>query len=422
MPLVLVAVVLAALNLRLAVAVVSPVLDLLREDMGWTPAQVGLLGALPPVAFAVLGVSTPAVARRLGTERALVAALAVAVAGEVGRSTATGAGAFLAWSALALAGMGAGNVLVPPLVKRWLPDRVATATAAYLVAMALGSALPPLVVVPLAQALGWRPALGVWALVGVVAVVPWLVVLRRARAGTGTSTSAGTGAGTGAAVLPAVPGGRRGPSVWRSGRAWAMAVTFAATALTTYVLFAWLPQLLVDAGVGAAAAGRYLALFAGLGLVSSFVAPRLTQRARDPWGLVVAFAAVWAAGLLGLLLAPTTATALWAVLLGLGPSAFPMLLTLVTLRSPDPATTAALSGMVQGTGYALAAAGPVLVGLLHDATRGWSVPVGALLGVLVVQVVAARWACRPGLVPSVLGAARVPEAGGRPAEGRPTAR
>jgi len=53
------------------------------------------------------------------------------------------------------------------------------------------------------------------------------------------------------------------------------------------------------------------------------------------------------------------------------------------LRSPDPDTAAALSGMAQSGGYLLASLGPLAMGLLHSATDGWTVPLLFLLAVAI---------------------------------------
>ena len=50
------------------------------------------------------------------------------------------------------------------------------------------------------------------------------------------------------------------------------------------------------------------------------------------------------------------------------------MLVLIGLRSRTPEGTAALSGFTQSMGYLLAAIGPFGVGVLHDATGGWTVP------------------------------------------------
>jgi len=300
---------------------------------------------------------------------------------------------------IALAGLGMGNVLLPPLVKRYFPDRIGAVTAAYSVALSVSAALPPLFALPVARATSWRVAVGVWAIVGLAAAIPWVFVIARS-----ASARAHLRSIISRAPAPSGPGplgetgGGEVRAVWRSRQAWAMVVMFAMNSLGTYVGFAWLPTLLADAGLPADEGGRWLAVFAVLGAPMSLFGPVLAQRMRNPYPLVVAFVSCWAIGYAGLWASPAQGTAAWMVLLGIGPSSFPVLLALIGLRSSSPATAVALSGMVQGTGYVIAGLGPIGIGLLYEATGGWHAPIAVLLGCLVVLLVAAWFACRPTMI------------------------
>lgn len=393
---VLAGIVLVGLNLRIAVAAVSPIIGVVRDDFALSDAQVGLLGTVPVAAFAVFGSLATPVARRLGLEPSLILALLLAMTGELLRALAGSAPAFIGWSVLALGGLGMGNVLVPPLVKRYFPDRIGTVTAAYLVAMSVSAAVPPLVALPVAQAAGWRWSVGMWAVLGLAALVPWVVVIAQSvSARSHLRTLVRRAPVTDRPAVLVRPGAAESRIVWRSRLAWALVLTFFANTTCTYVLFAWLPEILADAGLGTDAGGRWLAVFAILGLPASLVAPVLAVRMRDPYPLVVGFAACWVAGLLGLMLAPAHGTAVWMVLLGIGPGTFPIMLALIGLRSRTPAIAVALSGMVQGLGYALSIVGPVGIGLLHVATGSWREPLLVLLGLVGLLLVSGWFACRP---------------------------
>ncbi len=390
---VLLGVVLVALNLRIAVASVSPILDLVRADVALSATEAGLLGTIPVVSFAVFGSLTPVLARRLGLEPLLIGAMLLSATGEVVRSGTSTSTGFLGWSVIALAGMGMGNVLLPPVVKRYFPDRIGVVTSVYSVTMTFSTALPALLAVPVAERLGWRTSLSVWSVVGVLAAAPWLVVVVRSAAA--RSHLAGL-LRRGPATTPALTSRHRsGGRVWRSPLAWGMAVTFAMNSLDSYAMFAWLPQILVDGGTSPHAAGLWLSVFAILGLPPALVAPIAASRMRNPIGLVVVFVACFAASYVGLLLAPGGPVWLWILLGGLGPGAFPVLLALINLRTRTSAGAASLSGFTQGVGYAIAGAGPLLVGVLYDATGGWTAGLLFLLGTLVVLLVAATVACRP---------------------------
>lgn len=401
---VLLGVVLVALNLRIAVASVSPILDLVRADVALSPTEAGLLGTIPVASFAAFGSLTPVLARRVGLEPLLVAAMLLSVTGEVVRSTSTSAVGFLGWSVIALAGMGMGNVLLPPVVKRYFPDRIGVVTSIYSVTMSFSTALPALLALPVAERLGWRTALSVWAVVGVLAAVPWVVVIVRSTAARAHLSGLLRRA---PATTPALTSRHRsGGRVWRSPLAWGMAITFAMNSLDSYVMFAWLPQILVDGGTSAHAAGVWLSVFAILGLPPALIAPIAASRMRNPIGLVVVFVTCWAVSYVGLLVSPGGPVWLWVLLGGIGPGAFPVLLALINLRTRTSAGAASLSGFTQGVGYAIAGTGPLLVGALYDVTGTWTAALLFLLGTLVVLLGAATVACRPVMLEDTWGPRR----------------
>ncbi|OIQ80359.1 putative transporter YycB [mine drainage metagenome] len=404
--LVLAGIVLVALNLRIAVAAVSPILDLVRVDVALDDAQAGLLGTVPVGMFALFGSLAPLLARRFAIEPVLVVAMLVSAAGEIARSGASGPWAFLFWSAVALAGMGVGNVLLPPLVKRYFPDRIGLVTAVYSTALAVSTMLPPLLAVPVARAVGWRVSLGVWAVVGVAAALPWIGVMVRsgaARRRARVLVEAAVELRNGETQVPSVPGapprqvvpaGSTG-AVWRSPLAWGMALMFSMNSLNAYTMFAWLPQILVDAGIDDAGAGRWLAVFSLVGIPTSFVVPLLATRMRNPLAIVVVFEGCLVVGYLGLMLSPASGTAAWTLLAGLGLGSFPLALALMNLRTRSSAGAVRLSGFSQGVGYAVAGVGPVLVGVLHGATGGWTAPFVLLFVSLALLLAGAVVACRP---------------------------
>jgi CP family cyanate transporter-like MFS transporter len=71
-------------------------------------------------------------------------------------------------------------------------------------------------------------------------------------------------------------------------------------------------------------------------------------------------------------------------LFGLAPLLFPLVLVLLGLRTRTHEGAVALSGFVQSLGYGVAALFPLTIGLLHETTGGWQVPLLLLAGALVV--------------------------------------
>lgn len=395
---------LAAFNLRTAVTSITPLLDVVGREFGFGAAMAGVIGMLPVAAFAAFGAATPALARRLGLERTTLLAMALAAAGLVLRSAAGNVPVLIAASLVSLAGMGVGNVVLPPLVKRWFPHRVGMLSVVYITALQAGTILAALLAVPLADAFGWRMSMASWAVTAVLAMLPWWWLLRR---GLGEATAhaaavedgavrprVDTGIPAGGAIaLDATPAIRS--RVWHTALGWGMALMFGMTSLATYAMFTWMPRIFTEAGASPAFGGAMVALYTGFSLLGGLVIPGLAVRMRNGFPIALGCALAQFAGFWGLWQAPMAAPWLWATLVGIGGCTFPLGLTLINLRTRTPQGSAALSGFTQGLGYSLACLGPLLFGILKDATGGLAWPF-AMLAASVVAMLAGAWqACRP---------------------------
>ena len=379
----LVAIVLSALTLRVAVTAFTPLAERIGGEIGYSTAFVGVFGMIPTAMFALAGLITPIFVRRLGLERTALVAMVMTGVGQLTRALVPDTWELLALSAIALAGMGIGNVVIPPLVKRYFADHLAVMSSVYITMVQIGTVIPALIAVPVADAAGWRVSLAVWAVIGFAATLPWLAVLRDRRGRDRVDTTA----------VPAAD--RRAGNILRSPLAWGMAAMFGMTSLITYSMFTWLPKILADAGADAGFGGTMVAFFSFIGLAAALTAPTFTARIRNPFPVVIVCALAFFAAFAGLLIAPMSAPWLWVLLLGLGPSTFPMALTLINLRTRTQAGSAALSGFTQGIGYTVACVGPLLFGVLHSVVGGWGVPF-ALLAVAVLVLLAGAWqACKP---------------------------
>jgi CP family cyanate transporter-like MFS transporter len=367
---------LVALSLRTAVGAVSPILDHISRDIPLSAIVISLLGAVPPIAFAVSGLLAPAISRRLGLDRTLLVAIGVMVLGHLGRALAPSAGVLLGSTVVTLVGVGVANVLLPPIVKRYFPDRIGLVSALYITVMSFGSSIPALIAVPVADSVGWRASLGIWFVVALTAAIPWIGMLRRERHERARAAEADDAA---AGVLPE-PEPALAARMAHSVVAWAMVGAFGGAAFVSYATFAWLPSILVDtAGLSRGEGGSLLALWAFMGFPCGILAPILATRLKNITPLLVAAVSFILIGYGGLLLAPAAAPVLWTVLAGLGPLLFPLTLALINLRTRSHVGAVTLSGFVQGLAYAIGALGPIVIGLIHGATGTWSLPLLVLV-------------------------------------------
>ncbi|MGW5674107.1 CynX/NimT family MFS transporter [Streptomyces sp. NPDC003860] len=388
--LVMVAVVLAALNLRPAITSLGALLEEARTGLHMSGAVAGVLTSVPAITFAVFGVAAPRLARRFGPGAVVCAGLVAIATGLLLRPYAGGTVGFLAASALALIGIAVGNVLMPVIVKRYFPDRVGTMTGLYSMGLAIGTSVAAAATVPLTGALGgsWRTGLAVWGLLAAVAVLPWTVLLvrdrgrARPRQPRRDDGEVVRGTAAAAAAEPDRPAGK----IVHSPTAWALGGFFGLQATGAYITMGWMPQIFRDAGVPAQTAGLLLAVTMVMGVPLAFVIPRLATRFRSQGPIAAVLGLSGLTGYAGLFFAPAEGAWLWALLLGVSNCAFPLALTMIGLRSRTSAGVVRLSAFAQSTGYLISIPGPLLVGVLYQHSGGWDLPIALMGGLLVPQI------------------------------------
>ncbi|MET8485077.1 CynX/NimT family MFS transporter [Streptomyces tendae] len=378
-------IVLAAVNLRPAITSLGALLEEVRDGLGMSGSIAGLLTSVPPLCFAVFGVTAPRLARRFGPGAVVCAGMVAITAGLLIRPYAGGTGGFLAATALALMGIAVSNVLMPVIVKRYFPDRVGSMTGLYSMALAFGTSVAAAATVPLTDALGghWQPGLAVWAVLPALAVLPWIPFVRDRKAPTATAPSTPPGPGS-QGEKPAEQAPLR---ITRSRTAWALAVFFGLQATAAYITMGWMAQIFRDSGVSAGTAGLLLAVIMVMGVPLAFVIPRVATRLPHQGPIVVVLGVCGLAGYAGLYFAPVGGAWAWALLLGVSNCAFPLALTMVGMRARTGAGVAQLSAFAQSTGYLISIPGPLLVGVLYQHSGGWGLPIALMSALMVPQIV-----------------------------------
>jgi CP family cyanate transporter-like MFS transporter len=190
-------------------------------------------------------------------------------------------------------------------------------------------------------------------------------------------------------------------AVHRHALTWQITLFMGIQSLLFFAALSWLPTILRDRGVSAAAAGSLLALMGVGNLAVSLVVPVAAQRMRAQYALVVPTVAAIAIGLAGVVYLPLGFAAMWILILGAGQNAALCLAIFFTMaRAPHAAAAASLSSLAQAVGYLLASAGPLEVGLLHSATGSWTVPLAVLFALTGILLVAGLLAARPRVLPA----------------------
>lgn len=436
--LLVVAVVLFALNMRAGVTSIAPVLQEIQGGLHMSDSLAGLLTSLPTLIFALVGLITPLASRTLGLHSTMLVAMVALSLGLIVRAFMGGSAGFLVFTIVALAGIAITNVLMPAFIKTHFPAKIPTYTAVYSTALTAMAFLSSVVVAPMSHSMstGWRGAVGFWGLLAVLAVVPAgiLVALQKKhRLAVGDGAAAGDGAGASGAANADItadadvaahtganaPGntaaasaavdadaanaaaGAEPAKLWvmfRSKKACALALFFGLQSLHAFVQMGWLAQIFRDYGVSQNYAGMLAGLIQLLSIPGAMLAPALLGKVKNPRLLVAGTAAIAAPAYLGMLLAPASVPWLWVILFALANTTFPMALTLIGWSGRSGDTTALLSSFVQSFGFLIASLGPLLVGILLQATTGWTVPLIFCLVLVIPFAIAGYIAAAPGYV------------------------
>lgn len=380
--LVLVGIILVSLNLRAAVTSLSAIYGIIGHDISGFNANI--IGVLPLLSFAVFGSLTAMISRRLGYEGALLFSMLLVCAG-IGLRTLTGSfPVFVACSVLALAGMGFGNVLVQPTIKKYFPDHVGGLTAIYAVMIAVSAGLPSAIAVPISQTDGWRANVALWSLTALVAALPWVLQIIR----THHKGNIGEAKQQQKAQLA-----EKHIAVWKWPVAWSMVILFGVSMMSMYAMLNWLPTYLVQNGISAEKAGDMLFIYNIIGIAHSTLVPVYLGRMKKPYIVVAMGGVMQIVGYMGFLYMPGTSW-VWAVVAGPGLMTVPATFQLINLRTRSVEGAASLSSFTQGIGYVFAAVGPFLFGQLHRSTGGWYASFWFLTVMAVIMLLAGGAAVR----------------------------
>lgn len=359
------AVMLAAVSVRITFTGVGALLSLISEEYGLSSGTAGILTTLPLFAFGACSMPVSTMCRRLGEGRTLFFGIFTILLGVLIRSYGGLWGLYLGTIILG-AGVAVGNVLLPAVAKGKFPGRMGDMVGLYSVAMGLSSALAIGAAVPFAKLpnMGWRNSLALGALPVVAALFSWY----RERGMQLENTE----------TLPPRPV----KEFLKQPLAWDVTLYFGITSLTFYSIISWLPTILQSSGISPTEAGGVVSMFQLVGIPTSLLAPLWAGKRTDQRLPLFLGTSISLVGLLLLIVSRSYALTLIAVILmGLSNgSNFSLGLALFGFRTKNAADAAVLSGLAQSIGYLLAATGPFVMGWLYDAIPNWSICLLYLVG------------------------------------------
>ncbi|WP_059105746.1 CynX/NimT family MFS transporter [Shouchella shacheensis] len=365
--LLLAAVMVIAATLRSPLTSVGPLIPILRKELEVSNALIGMVNTLPLIAFGLFSPFVPIFSIKLGMEKTLLISMFILSIGTFIRSLG-GISMLLFGTLLVGIAIAVGNVLMPGLIKLSFPYRIGLMTGLYSVSMNVFGALASGISVPLANVefLDWRNSMQIWSVLSFLAII--ILLLR----------------------LPAIlSGNKKVPGqvksqppnhLFKSKIAWAVTIYMGLQSMIPYSLFTWLPDILLEKGFNQEDAGWLIALFQ-VGLIpTTFVVPIIASKLSHQRVLAFVSGLFFFFGLLGIALISSQLIIVFLLLTGIGAgTTFSLAMMFFVLRTSTVTESSQLSSMAQSIGYALAALGPIFLGVIAEQFHGWTVSLVILM-------------------------------------------
>ena len=356
-----------SLAMRPQILAIGPLLPLIRTDLGLPAGIAGLLTTIPVLCMGMFAPVGPRLAARFGATTAFALCLSTVVTFGILRALAPSVPLLMLATFGIGVGIGSAGAIPSMIVAQRMPTRPALGTGAYAGGIVAGSTLSSGFAVPLAGEADWRRALLVISLASIVCVVAWLVLVgadRRDRV-----------AGAVARRLP-----------WRDATGWLLVVVFGLQSVLFYGVVSWLPNAFVERGWDETSAGALVAVFNGVGLITTIGLPIVADRLGSRRSQLLASSVVAVVGFMAVIAAPDLAF-LWVAILGLALGAvFPLVLTLPLDVTDDPARVGSVAALMLLGGYVLSSTGPVILGAARDITGDFGASLWLLVAFGVVLV------------------------------------
>ncbi|WOV89003.1 MFS transporter [Sporosarcina oncorhynchi] len=358
MILLVVAIFAVAINMRPAITSIGPMLDVIREQLMLTNAQVSLLTALPVICMGLFASLAPALNRFFGLRTTMYILLLT-----VGLFTAV-RGIYASYTVLIISSIFIGiaiaimGPLLSSMIKQNFPDRAASVIGIYSFGMGVGATMSTGLTALLFEKSGSYPlALASWSLLAIVGIIFWAIAMQNQLEvkQSGKTTIFGPRSTT--------------KSPWKVKRAWVFLLFFGLQASAFFSIITWLVPIATSKGMTLLQAGTLVSVMTIIQIALNILFPLLMERfqARRFWLFLLL-----SIGLVAIILLWTGSSPLmWigAVLMGIPLGGlFPAALVLPLDETDTPEQTNAWTAMMQTGGFIIGGLLPLLIAVLYDWT------------------------------------------------------
>lgn len=371
-------------SLRAPITSVGIALPSIKDTLNLSNTSVSLITIIPLLSFAVISLFTAKISHKFGLERTVFGALILICVGIALRAI-TGVSWLYVGTILIGVGIAFGNVLTPGIIKMNFPLRIGIMTGYYTVVMNIFGSVSSYVTAPLVKHFNYNIAISLIGIVTFIGIITWSFQLNKHDTVNSSQTTTNI-------------------NVWKSPLSWQITLLMGGQSMIFYSLINWLPEFLLSHGTPINEAGIYLSILQLAIIPLTFVTPIFAEKMKNQVLITFVTGLLFVLGILMLMLQPNWAF-LGIILIGVASGlAFGLVNTFFGLRTENGLTAAKLSGMSQSVGYLFAAIGPLLFGILHDATNSWNTSFGILLVTSIIIMIIGSRAGRNITIEQTLGA------------------
>ncbi|MCY1049500.1 CynX/NimT family MFS transporter [Mammaliicoccus sciuri] len=371
-------------SLRAPITSVGIALPSIKDTLNLSNTSVSLITIIPLLSFAVISLFAAKISHKFGLERTVFGALILICVGIALRAI-TGVSWLYVGTILIGVGIAFGNVLTPGIIKMNFPLRIGIMTGYYTVVMNIFGSVSSYVTAPLVKHFNYNIAISLIGIVTFIGIITWSFQLNKHETVNSSQTTTNI-------------------NVWKSPLSWQITLLMGGQSMIFYSLINWLPEFLLSHGTPINEAGIYLSILQLAIIPLTFVTPIFAEKLKNRVLITFVTGLLFVLGILTLMLQPNWAF-LGIILIGVASGlAFGLVNTFFGLRTENGLTAAKLSGMSQSVGYLFAAIGPLLFGILHDATNSWNTSFGILLVTSIIIMIIGSRAGRNITIEQTLGA------------------
>ncbi|MBA1397734.1 MFS transporter [Mammaliicoccus sciuri] len=369
-------------SLRAPITSVGIALPSIKDTLNLSNTSVSLITIIPLLSFAVISLFAAKISHKFGLERTVFGALILICVGIALRAI-TGVSWLYVGTILIGVGIAFGNVLTPGIIKMNFPLRIGIMTGYYTVVMNIFGSVSSYVTAPLVKHFNYNIAISLIGIVTFIGIITWSFQLNKHDTVNSSQTTTNI-------------------NVWKSPLSWQITLLMGGQSMIFYSLINWLPEFLLSHGTPINEAGIYLSILQLAIIPLTFVTPIFAEKMKNQVLITFVTGLLFVLGIL--MLQPNWAF-LGIILIGVASGlAFGLVNTFFGLRTENGLTAAKLSGMSQSVGYLFAAIGPLLFGILHDATNSWNMSFGILLVTSIIIMIIGSRAGRNITIEQTLGA------------------